>query len=475
MNTSSRNRKTLKQPVVEQKLLLPCIPLITGFALITVACLVAKAGEIVNIIFPVGAMLVAMYLLRWDPFLYIGFNWWLYFLAPFVRRVADWGGGFTDPSPILLAPYLASLTAIFYVLKHFSPSKNRLASPFLLSGSGVVYAFCIGALNSELLPTCISLLDWFVPIVFGLYIFLQWQEYPAHRENFKRIFLWGVLVMGSYGIIQFLVCPPWEIYWFQNSPFGGQGRVEALNMRVYSTMNSVEPFSAYMSYGLLSLVSTASPLVLPASILGGLTFLLTQGRSAWLAWVLGMAMLTNLLPSKQQARLVIGLFFLSLCLIPLATMEPFSSLISERLSTFSSVETDGSALARQAAYADVLNNGLFNVVGSGFGAGALDSAILTWLTSLGWIGSIPYATGVFLLVHELFSSHLSIRDTFFISVKAATASSLLRLLVNNPTTEISGIVFWGFLGIGLAAVQYARTQQQDELRKIYSPKSYSNS
>jgi hypothetical protein len=433
---------------------------IIGFYLVTSLGVLVGLGRLINLTFPLGALMVGFYLVRRDPILYIGFNWWLYFLTPFIRRLSDYrASGFTDPSPILLAPYLCSMAALWIVAKHIPNAHRNGGLPFVLSGVGIFYAFLIGLVNSSPVTVIIGLLDWLTPLVFAYYLFLQWPNYPACQKNLKTVFVWGILVMGVYGVIQFLIAPQWEIYWFENAAFGGQGKVAAMDMRVYSTMNSVEPFSAYLAAGLLVLMSTVSPLIVPASIAGYLSFLLSQGRSAWLGWLAGLLCLLNIPKPKYQARIVMVVMVLALCVIPLATMEPFSNIISERVATLSDVENDGSVQARQGTYNRDLEEQLGNILGDGVGGALYDSTLLSCLKALGWIGSTFYISGSIMILYKLFSPSIAQKDLFFTTIRAATMSGLIRLPVNNPMIEISGVCFWAFLGLGLAAIHYHNHMQ----------------
>src|SRR3712207_6929840 len=54
----------------------------------------------------------------------------------------------------------------------------------------------------------------------------------------QRAFVWGVLVMGVYGLIQFFFLPPWDRYWMENSPITSFGLPEPLGDRKSTRLNS---------------------------------------------------------------------------------------------------------------------------------------------------------------------------------------------------------------------------------------------
>jgi hypothetical protein len=80
------------------------------------------------LIFPVPCPLHRFYLVGMVP-------------TPLVRRLADYRSGFTDPSPILLAPYLVALLTLITFLQNVPILKRQGGLPFVLSFIGLFYAF----------------------------------------------------------------------------------------------------------------------------------------------------------------------------------------------------------------------------------------------------------------------------------------------------------------------------------------------
>ena len=433
---------------------------IIGLAIFTVLLVVAGAGKILNYVFPAGAFLVGVFLYFRAPLLYTGFCWWIWFLAPLVRRLADFrGGGFTDPSPILLAPYLVTLVTLITLRKHLPNASRQGGMPFILAIVGTVYGFLVGAINKSIQTAVLGFLDWLPPVLFGFHLFVNWREYPSYRQNLERTFVWGTVVMGVYGVIQFLIAPEWERFWLTNAAIVSAGSPEPLGMRVWSTMSSPEPFAAVITAGLLLLFSAQSPVGFVASAGGYLSFLLTLVRSAWLGWVVGLIAMLGSLNPKFQMRLLVTVLVMTICVVPLATIEPFSDVISERVSSLADPQNDNSAIVRQGNYEKNLGRALTNVMGEGIGGAGFDSAVLTTLLNLGWFGTIPYIGGMLLLTFKLFQSSEGKSDPFVGAVRAIILSCLVRFPVNGVTAEASGMVLWGFLGIGMAAMMYYRNNK----------------
>ena len=122
---------------------------ILGLLLITTLCLAAGLGKVLNIIFPAGSLAVGLFLYLRYPILYVGFTWWVFFLTPFVRRVSDFRSGFTDPSPMLLAPLLVATITIVTFYRNLPKAYDRGGLPFVISAIGVFYGFLVGLMDQD--------------------------------------------------------------------------------------------------------------------------------------------------------------------------------------------------------------------------------------------------------------------------------------------------------------------------------------
>ena len=440
---------------------------ILGFALITMLGVMAGAGNIMNLLVPAVSVAVAVFLYFRAPLLYTGFTWWMWFLAPFVRRVSDFRGGFTDPSPMLLAPYAVCLVS-FITLVQYLPKAHRIGGlPFVLSAAAVIYGFLIGMINRSPFVVVRETMDWLAPVAFGFHLFVQWRDYPNFRQNLQRVFLWGVLIMGVYGVIQFMALPDWDRLWlFESNMVTAAGRPDKSGgMRVWSTMQSGEPFAAFMAAALLLILTSSSTLSIPASIAGYLTFLLAMVRSAWIGWFAGMLTLLGSLKVKFQIRLLIMAIVLAISVVPLATTEPFSEKITGRLESLSNVQQDNSAKGRQSDFQESIVLALASGIGQGIGGGTRDSAILSTLFDLGWLGTLLYIGGLVPLIVRLFLMPISHIDPFIGAARAVVASVLVRIPVNGTFVGVSGVVLWTFIGLSMAASRYYEQKHRSKFEE----------
>ncbi|MBE9076331.1 O-antigen ligase domain-containing protein [Romeria aff. gracilis LEGE 07310] len=442
------------QPALEWSLIL-------GFGLLCALCILVGVSAPLRILFPSGALLIGTVLYSRQPVLYVGFTWWLWFLSPWVRRLIDYQSGWQNPSIVLLAPPLVTMVSSITLLR-FLPNAHRHGGlPFTLCFASVFYGFLLGLVQNSLAGSIVALLNWLPPLVFGFHLFVNWHLYPAYRQNIQRTFLWGVLVMGAYGVWQYLTSPEWDRFWLINVDTPVFGDPEPLGIRVWSTMNSPQPFAAVMMAGLILLLSNRGSLKFIATGVGYLAFLLSLARSGWLSWMVGLLIYIPSLKSHLQIRLLITLMIMALLVVPLASMEPLASEIAPRLESLSQTREDNSYQARLEGYNQLLEEATTEFIGQGLGAevesdslGSRDSGVLTLLFSLGWIGTIPYITGIFLIFSKLFQSAEAGFDKFTSAARAIAFGIFAQIGLNVAMLGAVGMVLWGFLGIALAASRY---------------------
>ena len=439
---------------------------ILGFVFFSLLCILAHAGGLLRLTYPVGSLLVGLFLFRRYPVLYVGFAWWLAFLTPFVRRLIDVQSGWVDPSPVLLAPFLVMLLTGLTFVQQFPRYLRQDGLPFILSAAGVFYGLLVGLIKYPPTAVVVPLLNWLAPILFGFHLFVNWRNYLAYRQNLERVFLWGVLVSGAYGVMQYLVAPEWDRFWLINSKSIAFGTPEPLGMRVFSTMNSPGPFATVMMAGLLLLFSSQSSLRFAAVGVGYLSFLLSLVRSSWLGWAVGVLMYIPSLKPRLQMRLIVTILVMAICVIPLVNMQPFSGAIAARLQTFSNTQNDVSYNQRLEGYGQILGEALAEIPGNGLGfvlandsLGSNDSGILSMLFNLGWFGTIPYLGGMILLFFSLFRGTEGRSDPFVSASRAISLGVFAQIGLGSSTLALSGVVMWSFAGMALAAQRFYRQQQ----------------
>ncbi|MDX2231924.1 MAG: O-antigen ligase family protein [Leptolyngbyaceae cyanobacterium bins.349] len=433
-------------------------------------CLGIKVGGILRLAFPAGCFLTGLWLYFRYPALYLGFTWWVWFLTPCLRRMVDLQAGWLDPNPIMLAPFLTTLITLFTLMRHFPHMYRRGGLPFLLVILAVGYGLLVGVINWSFIKPSVPLLNWLVPVLFGFHLFANWRHYPLYRRVIQRLFLWGVFVMGSYGIIQYLVAPAWDRLWLMNQDTQVFGIPEPLGIRVFSTMNSTQPFACVMAAGLILLLSDRDRTKFLAAGVGYLSFLLTLARSAWLGWFVSLIFFVPSLKRRLQLRLVLTILVMTILVLPLTAVDPFATVINSRLQSLFNIGHDVSFNARSAGYSQALGMVLNEFIGQGLGGtiiseylGANDSGILSLLFLLGWFGTLPYLTGLGLLLLSLIRPMEAGDDPFAAAARAIALGTFAQIGLNESMLGVFGMVLWGFLGMALSAQRYYYWQQRYQL------------
>lgn len=452
--------------------------IIIFFSFTALGC-VAGAGTLMRLVFPAGALVIAIYLYFFHPVFYINFNWWIWCFAPFFRRLADYyRGRFDESSLMLTAPYLVTFVCVWTLFRQF-PKVHRTGDvPFIMAGGAVFFAFFVGAMNNPAVTVARTFLDWMPPILFGLHLSTHWNLYPELKKTTQTSFIWIALLAGGYGIYQYMVAPEWDTYWLEAVGNISFGLPEPQQIRVWSTMNSPPLFGCVMMAALILLFVCKNPLRLPAAGAGYLAFLLSLVRAAWAGWVVGVLTLVVSLKSSLQIRLIITIVLMTLLVVPLTLVEPFNEVIGDRLESFTNIQDDSSYEARAETYSENLGIALTGLLGKGLGSTwilkpngqpervALDSGILDTFFTLGWFGGIPYLAGMLLLAFNQVRGDEGRTDPFATAARSITMSFLAILTLGPFMLGLSGIIMWGFLGLGMAARKhhiYQRKLQQKRM------------
>ena len=449
---------------------------ILGLVLFIALCFLVGAGRILILAFPVGSLAVGVFLYQRYPILYVGFTWWMWFVGPFIRRLIDYQSGYITPGPWTLTPLLVTSISFATLVRYLPRYYNQDCLPFILSLGGVFYGFLIGLINNQITDaTIIPLLSWATPILFGFHLFVHWRDYPSYSQNVQRVFLWGILVMGVYGIWQYLVAPEWDRFWLKSVDNPTYGHPEPLGIRVWSTMMVPQKFAAITMAGLLLLFVVQGNLRFLSAGVGYLAFLLTRARTAWLTWFMGVLIFLPSLKARLQMRIIASIMVAAIVVIPLTSIEPFSTVISSRFESISEVEGDDSYQTRLQGFNELIGPALSEFVGKGLGSklksstsnlAGYDNGFLVLLFSLGWIGTLPYLGGIFLLFFKLLQSFETRFDTFASAARAIAISSFFGQIGFNPLmTGEFALVLWGFLGFGMAAHRYYWYQRITEPEK----------
>lgn len=432
---------------------------IIGLILIGVGGAIVGAGNVSRFAYVGASTAIGIFFYQKYPTFYVSLAWWLNFMSPFAARMVDFKSGWDEQRIMLLAGFLVPLVSTLTFIHKLPNSKVLGGTGFLLPIISLVYASLVGFINRPLFEVARGLLDWLTPILFGFYILVNWRHYPELRQTTQRTFMWGGLIMGSYGIYQYVVAPEWDKFWLNSSGmFTSAGNPAPFEMRVWSTMHSQGPFAVTMMAVLLILLSCSGPLLIPTSAVGYLSFLLTLVRSSWGAWVVGLITYFPALKPKLQMRLIATIVVLSLCVLPLATMEPFAERIGNRLDTIVNIQEDGSFNDRKEYTEHMIEVALGELLGQGLSNSGVDSGIIEFLLLFGWLGTIPYLIGILGVVFKISKIPEVKSDPFISACRAICSGMAAQIVFGAPFKGMGGMLFWAFAGMALAADKYYRHQ-----------------
>jgi len=429
---------------------------------------------LVNYAYPAAALGIALWLYSTRPALYIGFTWWIWFVTPFVRRLVDYEVGFHNPvSLVMLTPHLVTGVAILTVVNAAGRLTQRTYRPFLLIILGIIYGYAIGIVKVGAFSATFALLTWLLPVVFGLHIYLLPKLVSAHTRVMLSTFAGGVLVMGIYGVLQYVYVTPWDAKWLLDSGmWKTMGRPDPGNFRIFSTLNSTGPFAFVMAGGLLLLFTGKSAVRWVAAAPGYFGLLFSLVRAAWGGWFVGVAYLAWRLRGKMKMRLVTLLVVAAALSVPIFMFAPNTDRAAARAETITNLNQDTSFRARVGIYVRGMQAFFRTPIGNGLGnygtaaklskgdVVSFDSGVFHVLLVLGWVGSSLYVTGLIWLLVRMFRLDSRARDPVATTFAAVVFAFLAMMLFINTLAGLLGMMVWPFLGLALARMDRKTTSAQ---------------
>jgi hypothetical protein len=437
---------------------------VVGFILVTFAGLAGAGGRAFAPAWAVLAAFTAFTLVTRSPAAFLAFTVSLWFYTPLVRRVLDLQHGFTATNLALAAPVLASTVALLTVLRFARELKGELFAPALLVIAAVTYGFLVGALRNGVVPAFYAYLTWLSPAMVGMHTALHWRRYPEFRDAFLRTLAWGIGPAALYGIVQFVVMPPWDAYWMVSTDLQSIGDPVPYSVRVFGSMTMPGTFAVVMEVGLLLLLSANVRGRLPSLVLGFIGLLLSRIRTAWLGFVFGLVLQFITQPVRRLPRNWITIAVMALLSLPVITIPRIREGITERLASITAGNEDSSVRSRvmvaRAGYALVLD------YAEGAGLGATGSAVtarakggirnfenglLEVFYLFGWPGGLLFFLGMIGIVLQGMRLADARFDQFANAVRSGAAALLASLLISEIFTGAAGTLFWVLIGFGVSA------------------------
>lgn len=442
---------------------------VVAFVIYVAFALGGAGGRSLALTYPLGCLVVGFVAYVRSPSTYFAFVWWLFLLTPFVRRVHDLRYGYQSTSTLLLGPLLAAGLAVFTVIMRRRMLRSGSYVPFLVAGAALTYAYLIGVIRQSATAATYDLLTWTVPLLFGLHVALDWRRFPALRGTLASCVLWGLVVTSVYGIWQFVEPQLWDRAWVVGAEMQSVGAPLPFMIRVFSTLNSPGPFSIMLVFSLLLGLAATQRWRALALALGLVALILSRGRSAWGALVLGGLVLQLRQPLRSLPRQWVALLAVLLIAAPVITQPRVMSVLTRRAATLRNVEQDHSFQNRVSftkyAFSAMSTNPAGSGLGSLGGAGklvsggkagfALDSGPLEVYGVMGWIGGTLFMLALAAIILPIVRARKARYDPTTSAAVAAVVALLATSLFGNIFNAVSGYFFWTAVGIATAGRTFA--------------------
>lgn len=447
------------------------------FAVTVAGLIAAHMAGIARLAYAAGALAVGLYLVRLHPPAYVGFVLWLWMLTAFVRRLADLSAGWQEPSVVLLTPYLVTLLSVVPFVEATIRRQRAVGyrpaglAMFGLAAAGTMTGLPLGFMSGPQ-GALLEALNYFTPLALGFYIAMANEWAPEIEERVIATFRMAALVTGLYGIYQFTAAPVWDTSWMVNSEMVTIGRPEPFGIRVFSTMHSPGVLGVFIAMALILWVARPTVAGIPAAAAASITLLLSQVRSAWLAFIVGAVLVvTTLRPAQQLKAMLLAVLALAMMGTLLVTPE-MSEMVDQRMKTFEQIDEDTSGLARVMGHEVALELVTRRPLGMGIGqtdatiesyVSMRDSTIIAGLVQFGLIGALLYFSGLAMVLVHVWRYYRRAET----ADGAALACAGLGLLAISSLGVMSagpmGICFWMVAGLAVADRHRARLRAAEAM------------
>jgi hypothetical protein len=396
----------------------------------------------------------------------------LWIINPELRRLFDWHSGSWHISTISLLPLLAILP--HFVALSFGGGWRRLPRCLAIAAWLWIGAFTYGLMlaipSDNVLAAGYAFALFVLPIGVGLWIATQGAPSTLAVQRVTGFLFAATTGVCIYGIIQYILVPPWDAFWLKNVGYGPLGgRAEPFAIRVFSTFGSAVPLATFLACMLLCslpYLSAKRPWLIAQFQIWIIAFCLTLSRTGWLMFALGLAVYIALAANRRTIIAVValsGIFFITASALLSSTPAAvrFTDDTRERLQTFSDLAGDESIGARRdLVYADGIRAFESAPLGRGLGvvgeaaklsasrlATDFDSGILARMIELG----IPGAAILFSAFLVCFEGLISVWNTARsrdVARRNATASSIAILVATvcgEFSVDVAGflaLIFW---------------------------------
>lgn len=426
--------------------------------------LAAASGIVAKSFYLAGCLGLCVWTSRRNSWDYLLLTLWITALTPLIRRLIDQQAGWDATNVVLTAPYVIALPMLPSVMQRIGMVEKESVLFPGIAGLCLFYGFVVSLMKGNLTPAVIGSADWGIPLLYYFFILVHGDRLPDLLNRLPQFVAINMLLLGGYGIWQFVNPPGWDQLWMKSAEVGAFGIPEPYMVRVFSTLNSAGPFSCWMMVLIVLSFGFKSRLTPIARLAGVMALVFTTVRTSWGG--LAIALLIIILSSGRKAtKSALGAIFAIIAVGSLITAFPdINDVISARIATFGDLKDDGSLLERQDISSRMLGLIADTPLGVGLGTlgrgviadptqgvftGPIDNGVLEILGSLGWLSGVVYLialVGTLLTAMRGACAFSPLRRVTF----AAGAACLAALPITNITTNVTGIFMWIMFALTMA-------------------------
>jgi hypothetical protein len=405
--------------------------------------------------------------------------------APEIRRIIDWRGSYDPHNVFSIIPTIMLLPIGLFV---YNRRSALVAAGYHYAGwiwtVAFVYAFVIGVALKSIAPGIYGLGLFLLPILIGAWFLAEPEPLTRSYARLAGALLFYAAIAGIYGIVQFVVAPPWDTAWMLGLGAETFGNPEPFAIRVFSVMNGPGVYAEFTALSLilnLPNLRLSQPLKFLAILVMVAGLALSLVRVAWLAVVIGWLLFIVATPERKRA--VISLINLSLAMSALAigffTLFPNDQLketLTDRLASLSDVSNDPSKIARENTSQQALFSALANPLGHGLGVtgvsssledpeassqtdipdSAIDNGFISRFVEMGYFGSVAFLAAIFVAMVQTLRNLMHYRAerdrssaTAVAACLAAQATLLLVTFSGDVYSGIGSVCFFIAFALGI--------------------------
>lgn len=414
------------------------------------------------------------------PAVYCATIFVIWVVSPFLRRLVDWKSSFAAISPIAALPLFILLPAAVLA---FTGPKRRVTRAFELTALlwivGMGYASVVACIEGRALGALYALAQFLLPLAFGYWIATSADDSSTWFRRISTIMIVLAVISGIYGIIQYVVLPPWDKQWLiTTAAMGANGYPFPFKFRVFSLLNAPATFAIFLAVSTIVFLPrlTLKNAVLLMPVFAGLA--ISFIRESWVVVVLGIIVFASM-TTRRKAVLTGAFTFIGVGVLALFASSIFtpdsqdvSTRFTSRLLTLGDIANDGSAADRARQVGEAFTAAISDPQGAGLGAvglatrltsndqGAtnLDSGYLARFYEMGVPGIAAFLAASFVALGaaiQVWRRAKRANEPFVQDLAALAVTVQIVMLIMNVFGDadfgLAAITMWVSLGLILRA------------------------